>query len=72
GRTSFVIAHRLSTLQAANLILVLEHGRIAARGTHEELLRMSGLYAEIYVRQIRTQEERSEDVADIARFAQGT
>ena len=43
GRTSFVIAQRLSTLQRADLILVLEHGRIAARGTHAELLRTSGL-----------------------------
>lgn len=53
GRTSFVIAQRLSTLRMADLILVLEKGRIAARGTHEELLRTSGLYAEIYQRQLR-------------------
>ncbi|HWQ14832.1 MAG TPA: ABC transporter ATP-binding protein [Roseiflexaceae bacterium] len=53
GRTSFVIAQRLSTLRAADLILVLERGRIAARGTHEELLRTSGLYAEIAARQLR-------------------
>ncbi len=54
GRTSFVIAQRLSTLRLADLILVLEKGRIAARGTHEELLRTSGLYAEIYHRQLKT------------------
>ncbi len=59
GRTSFVIAQRLSTLRLANLILVLERGRIAARGTHDELLRTSGLYAEIYHRQLRPQESRS-------------
>ena len=58
GRTSFVIAQRLSTLRMADLILVLEHGRIAARGTHEELLRTSGLYAEIYHYQLRPQEDR--------------
>jgi ABC-type multidrug transport system fused ATPase/permease subunit len=55
GRTSFVIAQRLSTVRTADLILVLEKGRIAARGTHEELLRTSGLYAEIYNRQLRPQ-----------------
>ena len=58
GRTSFVIAQRLSTLRKADLILVLaEGGRIAARGTHDELLRNSGLYADIYHRQLRPQEE---------------
>ena len=56
GRTSFVIAQRLSTVRAADLILVLEKGRIAARGTHAELLRTSGIYAEIYNRQLRPQE----------------
>ncbi|MFL5802328.1 MAG: ABC transporter ATP-binding protein [Roseiflexaceae bacterium] len=53
GRTSFVIAQRLSTLRAADLILVLERGRVAAQGTHEQLLRTSGLYAEIYHHQLR-------------------
>lgn len=56
GRTSFVIAQRLSTVRAADRVLVLEKGRIAAGGTHAELLRTSGLYAEIYQRQLRPQE----------------
>ena len=51
GRTTFVIAHRLSTLLRADLILVLDKGRIAARGTHATLLDTSELYAEIYYRQ---------------------
>jgi len=55
GRTSFVIAQRLSTLRKADLIIILENGRIAARGTHAELLRTSGLYAEIYHYQLRPQ-----------------
>ncbi|MBM3130095.1 MAG: ABC transporter ATP-binding protein [Chloroflexi bacterium] len=58
GRTSFIIAQRLSTLRMADLILVLEKGRIAARGTHEELLRTSGLYAEIYHQQLKRKDER--------------
>jgi ATP-binding cassette, subfamily B, multidrug efflux pump len=52
GRTSFVIAHRLSTVMRADQILVLEKGRIAARGTHTALLKESKLYAEIYRRQL--------------------
>ena len=53
GRTSLVIAQRLSTVRAADLVLVLEKGRIAAAGTHADLLRSSGLYAEIYQGQLR-------------------
>ncbi|MBN2394826.1 MAG: ABC transporter ATP-binding protein [Anaerolineae bacterium] len=56
GRTSFVIAQRLSTVRLADQILVLERGNIVAQGTHDELLRISGLYGEIYQRQLRPQE----------------
>lgn len=55
GRTSFVIAQRLSTVRMANLILVLEKGLIAAQGNHQELLQRSELYAQIYERQFRPQ-----------------
>lgn len=48
GRTSFVIAHRLSTIRDAELILVMNHGTIIEKGTHEELLAKNGFYADLY------------------------
>ena len=48
NRTTFVIAHRLSTVRNSNAIMVLEHGEIVERGTHEELLEMQGRYYELY------------------------
>lgn len=53
GRTTFVIAHRLSTVQSADLILVLDKGRIVARGQHADLLKSSALYASIYHQQLK-------------------
>ncbi|UCC86815.1 MAG: ABC transporter ATP-binding protein [Anaerolineales bacterium] len=53
GRTSFVIAQRISTVRNANLILVLDQGRLAAVGTHQDLLAESSLYAEILYSQLR-------------------
>lgn len=53
GRTTFVIAHRLSTIRQADQILVIEHGQIAERGPHEELIDMKGRYFELYTYQAR-------------------
>jgi ATP-binding cassette, subfamily B, bacterial len=56
GRTSLVIAHRLSTVREADQILVIDGGRVTQRGTHEELLTAGGLYAELYQTQFARQE----------------
>ena len=48
GRTTLVIAHRLSTIIHADQVIVVDHGRIVDRGTHEELMRSSDIYQELY------------------------
>jgi ATP-binding cassette subfamily B protein len=58
GRTTFVIAHRLSTVRNADLILMLEHGRIVERGTHRELLDADGHYAALYRSQFAGREQQ--------------
>ena len=56
GRTSLVIAHRLSTVREADQILVVDDGRIVEQGDHDELLAQGGLYAELYQTQFAAQE----------------
>jgi ATP-binding cassette, subfamily B, putative efflux pump len=58
GRTTFVIAHRLSTIRSSDQILVLEHGEIVERGTHEELLASAGRYRQLYDKQYRFEKDR--------------
>jgi subfamily B ATP-binding cassette protein MsbA len=57
GRTTLIIAHRLSTVQRADRLVVLNHGRIVEEGSHAELLAMGGLYARLYQRQFRDSRE---------------
>ena len=63
GRTSLVVAHRLSTIRNADMILVLEDGRITQQGTHEELCRENGLYARINAIQNTLEEELNHAIA---------
>ncbi len=64
-RTSFVIAHRIQSLMSADLIVVLDGGRIVQRGTHEELLEEGGLYEQIYDAQTRIEVELEREIAGV-------
>jgi ATP-binding cassette, subfamily B, bacterial MsbA len=59
GRTTLIIAHRLSTVRRADRLVVLDHGRIVEEGSHGQLLELSGLYARLYRRQFREQADDS-------------
>jgi len=52
GRTSFIIAHRLSTIRDANTIVVIDNGEIVERGNHESLLKLKGVYYNLYFSQL--------------------
>ena len=57
GRTTFVIAHRLSTVREADIIMVLDNGRVAEQGSHHELMAKAGMYRDIYELQLKPQED---------------
>ncbi len=57
GRTTFIIAQRLSSVRKADRILVMDHGRIVEQGRHEDLLKLGGMYSEIYDLQLKSQED---------------
>jgi len=65
GRTTFVIAHRLSTVRRADMILVLDKGRIVERGTHDELLNVGGLYKEIHDLQLVDHAKFAEEMEEL-------
>jgi ATP-binding cassette subfamily B protein len=68
GRTTFVIAHRIQSVADADLILVLEGGRIVQRGTHQELLAQDGLYRRIYDLQTRIEIEVEKEVGGFGKI----
>ena len=65
GRTTFIIAHRVQTVMYADLIVVLDKGRIVQSGTHEELLEQEGTYRRIYDLQSQIEDELEQDLSAV-------
>ena len=63
GRTSFVIAHRLTTIQQADMIVVIDNGKIVETGTHDELMAKDGPYRRLYMMQFRTTHQDADAVS---------
>jgi ATP-binding cassette subfamily B protein len=60
GKTNIIIAHRISTIQDADKIIVIDEGRLAEMGTHEELVAQGGIYADMYNRQLLEKMKKEE------------
>lgn len=65
GRTTFIIAHRIQSVMNADLILVLDGGRIVQRGTHDELMAQEGIYRQVYDMQARIEDELEKEIASV-------
>jgi ATP-binding cassette subfamily B protein len=65
GRTTFIIAHRIQSVMAADLILVLDKGRIVQQGTHDELVNQPGIYRNIYELQARIEDELEQEIGEL-------
>jgi ATP-binding cassette, subfamily B, bacterial len=63
GRTSFIIAHRIQSVMNADLILVMDRGRIVQKGTHDKLLAQDGIYRQIFEIQTRIEAELEKEIA---------
>jgi ATP-binding cassette subfamily B protein len=68
GRTTFIIAHRIQSVMNADLILVLDKGRVVQRGTHDQLVAQEGIYRQIYDRQVRIEVELEKELAGVGLF----